>query len=105
MTLDTYFQISVSVFSTLATLFLLGMIVWAFILRAQIARLIKKLLEISDIAKETAGNTRDFVDKTIDSLEEFKQSIFTFEFARRIVTEVIDLIKNNSTTRRQKRSR
>ena len=65
-------------------------------LRSQLGKLIKKLEEISEIAKTTAGETKDFVERSIQSLETFKNSIFTFDFVRRIVTEIIELIKNNS---------
>lgn len=75
---------------------MLILFVWAIMLRAQISKLIKKLEEISEIAKTTVGDTKDFIERTIASLETFKNSIFTFDFVRRIVTEIIGLIKNNS---------
>ena len=96
MTLNAFFQISVSVFCVVATVLMLVSFVWAIIFRAQINRLIIKLEEISEIAKATAGNTKEFVERTIKSLETFKNSIFTFEFVRKIVAEIIGLIKNNS---------
>lgn len=96
MNLNDFFQISVSVFCSLATVFMLAFLVWAIVLHRQISRLVKKLLEITEIAKTTAGDTQDFVNRTIKSLEAFKQSIFTFEFVRRIIQEIIDLVRNNS---------
>lgn len=75
MNLNTYFQISVSVFCTISTITLVAFLIWAIILRTQINKLIKKLLEISEIAKETAGDSRAFVTRTIESLEKFKNSI------------------------------
>lgn len=95
MTLNAFFQVSVSVFCIVATIFMLALFIWAIMLKIQLGKLIKKLEEISEIAKSTAGEARDFVERTIQSLESFKNSIFTFEFIRRIATEVIELIKNN----------
>jgi hypothetical protein len=95
MTLNDFFQISVSVFCIVGTIFMITVFVWAIMIRAQLGRLIVKLEEISEIAKSTAGDTKEFVDRTISSLETFKNSIFTFEFIRRVVVEVIDLIRNN----------
>jgi len=96
MTLNAFFQVSVSVFCLVGTIFMVTMFVWAIIARAQISRLIIKLEEIADIAKSTAGDTKEFVDRTIASLETFKNSLFTFEFIRKVVVQIIELIKNNS---------
>jgi hypothetical protein len=63
----------------------------------------KKLLEISEIAKQTAGDSQEFVQKTIEQLETFKQSIFTFEFARRVITEVISLIQSRPKSTKKKK--
>ncbi len=94
MALETLFQISVSVFCLVATVFMLTLFVWAIMLKIQLGKLIVKLEEISKIAKTTAGEAKDFVERTITSLEAFKNSIFTFEFIRRIIAEAVDLIKN-----------
>lgn len=94
MALETLFQISVSVFCLVATVFMLTLFVWAIMLKIQLGKLIVKLEEISEIAKTTAGEAKDFVERTITSLEAFKNSIFTFEFIRRIIAEAVDLIKN-----------
>lgn len=69
--------------------------VWAIMLRVQLSKLIKKLTDILDIAQTTTEAARDFTERTIELLEAFKKSVFTFEFIRRIVTEIIELIKNN----------
>ena len=95
MNLNDFFQISVSVFCIVATIFMIILFVWAFMLRVQLGKLITKLEDISKVAKTTAGEAKDFVKRSIESLESFKKSIFTFEFIRRIVTEIIELIKNN----------
>ena len=96
MTLNAFFQVSVSIFCVVATIFMLILFIWTVTFRAQLSRLIKKLEEISEIAKTTAGETNIFIEQTIESLEAFKKNIFTFEFIRRIVTEIIELIKSNS---------
>jgi hypothetical protein len=96
VTLNAFFQVSVSVFCIVATIFMIVLLVWTVMLRIQLSKLIKKLEEISEIAKTTAGETKDFVERSIESLEKFKEGIFTFEFIRRIVTEIIELIKNNT---------
>lgn len=103
MNLNTFFQISVSVFCIIASIAILTLFVWSIMLRTQVNKLIKKLLEISEIAKETAGDTKAFVDRTIESLDTFKNSIFTFEFVRQIITQVVELIQNNSKRPRNKR--
>jgi|GEM_PF-1873570 hypothetical protein len=96
MTLDTYFQLSVGIFCNLATIFVFVFLIWLIMLKIQFSKLIKKLEEIVDTAKTTAGEAKDFVERTIQSLETFKNSIFTFDFIRRIITEAIELIKHNS---------
>jgi len=96
VTLNTFFELSVSVFCIVATIFMLTMFVWAIMFRVQLSKLITKLENISEVAKTTAGETKNFVKRSIESLESFKKSIFTFEFIRRIVTEIIELIKNNT---------
>lgn len=75
---------------------MLILFVWTVMLRAQLSKLIKKLEDILEIAETVAGETKDFVERSIESLETFKKSIFTFEFIRRIVTKIIELIKSNS---------
>ena len=96
MDLNVYFQLSVSIFCTLAIIFLLTFFVWMIMLRSQIGKLIAKIDEIVETAKSTAGEAKAFTERTIASLETFKSNLFTFDFIRRIVTEVISLIKNNS---------
>lgn len=93
--LNAFFQVSVSVFCVVATVFMLTLFVWAIMLHAQLGKLIKKLEEILEVVKTTAGEAKDFTERTIQSLETFKNSIFTFEFIRKIATEVIELVKNN----------
>lgn len=95
MNLNDFFLVSASVFCIVGTIFMIIFLVWAIIFRSQINRLMQKLIELSDIAKQTSGNVKDFIDRTVESLETFKNSIFTFEFVRRIITEIIELIKNN----------
>lgn len=95
MNLNDFFLVSASVFCIVGTIFMIIFFVWAIILRSQINRLMQKLIELSDIAKQTSGNVKNFIDRTVESLETFKNSIFTFEFVRRIITEIIELIKNN----------
>ena len=96
MTLNTFFQVSVSIFCIIASIFMITLFIWAIMLQAQLSKLITKIGEITEIAKTTAGETKDFIERTIQSLETFKQSIFTFDFIRRIITEIIGLIKNHN---------
>lgn len=93
MSLESFFQLSVSIFAIVATIFILTLFYWAIILRIQLKKLIIKLEEISEIAKTTAGKTKDFVERTIETLEKFRDSILTFEFVRKITTEIISSIK------------
>lgn len=95
VTLNSFFQISVSIFCLVATIFMIILFVWATIIRIQINKLIQKFEEIAVTAKTTTGEFKDFIERTIVSLEKFKDSILTFEFIRKMTTEVITLIKNN----------
>lgn len=96
MVLNSIFQISVIIFCLVGTILMITVFVWAIMLGQQIDKLMKKLEEIASIARITADHTKDFVDKTIESLETFKKSVFTFDFIGRIVTEIIGFIKNNN---------
>ncbi|MFA6492861.1 MAG: hypothetical protein WCV58_01850 [Patescibacteria group bacterium] len=69
--------------------------IWAVIIRIQINKLIRKFEEIAITAKTTTGEFKDFIERTITSLEKFKDSILTFEFIRKMTSEVITLIKSN----------
>ena len=93
--LNIFFQISVSVFCVVATIFMIILFVWTVIIRNQINNLIQKFEEIAVTAKTTTGEIKDFIERTIASLEKFKESILTFEFIRKITSEVITLIKGN----------
>lgn len=95
MNLNSFFQLSVSIFCLVGTIFMIVLFVWAVIIRAQINRLIQKFEEIAVIAKTTTGEFKDFIERTIVSLEKFKDSILTFEFIRKMTSEVITLIKSN----------
>jgi hypothetical protein len=95
MSLNSFFQICVSIFSIVATIFMTILMVYAIIIRIQIGKLIKKFEEIAVEAKTATGEFRAFIERTIESLEKFKDSIMTFEFIRKMTTEVISLIKNN----------
>jgi hypothetical protein len=93
--MNSFFQLSVSIFCIVGTVFMITLFIWAIMLQIQISKLINKLEEISEIAKETASDAKGFVERTIKSLETFKNSLFTFEFIRKIAMEVIDMVKNN----------
>ena len=95
MSLNSFFQVSVSIFCIVATIFMIVFFYWAVIIRIQINKLIQKFEEIAVTAKDTTGEIKDFVERTIASLEKFKESILTFEFIRKITSEVITLIKSN----------
>lgn len=95
MNLNSFFQVSVSIFCLVATIFMIILFVWATIIRTQINRLIEKFEEIAVTAKTTTGEFKAFIERTIASLEKFKDSILTFEFIRKMTSEVITLIKSN----------
>jgi hypothetical protein len=78
-----------------ATIFMIILFVWTVIIRNQINNLIVKFEEIAATAKTTNAEIKEFVERTITSLEKFKDSILTFEFVRKITSEVITLIKGN----------
>ena len=95
MNLNSFFQVSVSIFCIVATIFMVILFSWAVIVRIQINKLIQKFEEIAVTAKTTTGEIKDFTERTIASLEKFKDSVLTFEFIRKITSEVITLIKSN----------
>lgn len=95
MNLNSFFQITVSIFCLVATIFMIVLFVWVAVIRLRINRLIEKFEEIAVTAKATTGEIKDFIERTIASLEKFKESILTFEFVRKITSEVITLIKGN----------
>ena len=95
MSLNSFFQLSVSIFCIVGTIFMVILFVWTVIVRAQINRLILKFEEIAVTAKTATGEFKDFIERTIVSLDKFKDSILTFEFIRKITAEVITLIKSN----------
>jgi len=96
MTLDTFFQLSVSIFCVIATILMIATLIWFIWFQIKIAKLAKKLEDILENVKLTTAEVRSFVERTITWLETFKKSIFTFEFIRNIVMNIINLIKNNS---------
>lgn len=55
-------------------------------------KLITILEEIAVTAKTKTGELKDFIDRTIASLEKFKNSILTVEYIRKATTEVISII-------------
>lgn len=95
MNLTIFYQLAISVFCVVATIFMVTIFVWTIVINAQFKQLIKKLDEILEIAKVTVIDTKNFTERTIQSLETFKKSIFTFDFIGRIVAEIIKMIKNN----------
>jgi len=95
MNLNSFFQLSVSIFCIVGTIFMIVLFVWAIIIRIQIGRLIKKFEEIALTAKTTTNEFKQFIERTIASLEKFKESVLTFEFIRKMASEVITLMRNN----------
>jgi len=95
MNLNSFFQLSVSIFCILASIFMIILFIWAVILRMQINKLMIRFEEIAEVAKTTTREFKDFIERTINSLEKFKDSILTFEFIRKMTSEIITLIKNN----------
>ncbi|MEI8143407.1 MAG: hypothetical protein WCG48_02225 [Candidatus Berkelbacteria bacterium] len=96
MTLNDFFQVSVSVFCIVATVFMIMTFIWIVMLRSKLNKLIDKLEEISETARSTTGEIKQFVERIIQSLDDFRQSVFTLGFVSKIVNQVIGLISNNS---------
>lgn len=94
MNLNSFFQISVSVFCIVGMIFMICLFIWAVILRSRISKLITKLEEITATTETVVGEFKDFIERTIASLEKFKKGILTFEFIRKLTSEIISLIKN-----------
>lgn len=96
MTLDAFFQISVSIFCIITSVFMVVFFVWSILIRTRLNKLLRQIEEISEIAKNTAQDARAFTDRTIESIDAFKNSLFTLDSIRRVATNVISLIKNNT---------
>lgn len=94
MDLNTYFQLSVSVFCTLSVIILIVLLIWATMLRIKIGKLIVRLEEIIAEVRTTTDEVKSFVERTIASLEKFKESIITFEFIKKAAEEIISLVIN-----------
>lgn len=73
-----------------------ALFIWGINFRVRLSKLMERIEEIIEITRTTAGTARDFTERTIKSVETFKKNIFTFETARKIITETIRFIKNNS---------
>jgi hypothetical protein len=72
------------------------MLIWGIWIQTKVAKLIKKVEDILETARKTSEDVKDFIERTIAWLETFKKSIFTFEFIRQIIVNIINFIKNNS---------
>lgn len=95
MSLNSFFQISVSIFCIVGTIFMIILFVWALIVRVQINKLITEFQKIATTVETTSLEVKSFIDRTISALEKLKESLLTFEFIRKITSEVITLIKGN----------
>jgi len=96
MNLNTFFQLSVIIFCIVATLFIFILFMWAIKLRVQLNKLIIRLENISSVAETAAEEAKDSIEKSIQSLETFKNGIFAFKLVPWIATQIISIIKNNS---------
>jgi hypothetical protein len=101
MDLNTYFLISVSVFCTLATLYLIGMFIAGLFVRVRIVRILNKVEEIADSANTVSAEVKDFTLNTLESLERFKDSILTFEFFQKIIVAIVELFQRKSDRKKR----
>lgn len=93
MNLNSFFQLSVSIFCITGTIFMIVLFVWALKAWAQIDKLITEFQKIATTIESTSIDVKSFIDRTIAALEKLKESVLTFEFIRKITSEVITLIK------------
>jgi hypothetical protein len=93
MNLNSFFQGSVSIFCITATIFMIMLFIWALKVNAQINKLIAELQKIAITVEAASIDVKGFIDRTITALEKLKESLLTFEFIRKITTEVITMIK------------
>lgn len=96
MTLDTFFQLSVSIFCIMGIIVMILMLILGIWIQTKVAKLIKKVEDILETARMTSEDVKDFIERMIAWLETFKKSIFTFGFIRQIIVNIIKFIKNNS---------
>lgn len=103
MELNNLYLISVSVFSILASVFMLLMGFFAVVLIVKLIRLARKAEELADFARETVGEVGQSLKDTSSSIETFVKGLFTVDAIKKTIVEVIELIKKRKGADSEKR--
>ncbi len=95
MGLETFFMLSVGIFCSISTIALILFFIWGIKFSIQLDKIAKQVEQIAIISKETAKDVKGFVDRTIATIEKFKENLVTVETIRKIATEVVEVIQKN----------
>lgn len=66
--------------------------VWSNAARIKLNKLTNVLEDIAKAAQTTTGEIKEYIERTIYTIEKLKNSLITVEFIRRATTEVISII-------------
>lgn len=95
MGLEIFFMLSVGIFCSIATIVLVAFFIWGIKFSIQLDKIAKQVEQIAIISKETAHDVKGFVDRTIATIEKFKENLVTVETIRKIAMEVVDAVQKN----------
>jgi hypothetical protein len=104
MDLTIFFQISVSIFCIVATFTLIFFAINAVLMRLKLRKLINSLEQIAQNAADSSDDIKEFIDRTIDSVDRFKSLFFTYETLWKTANSIIDLIKSRRLIKTEKKS-
>jgi len=93
MELNNLFLISVSVFAILASFLVIIFGVFLIVIFVKVNRTFKKIDELSDFAKNTVNDVGQSLKETSSSLQLFVKGLFTVDAIKKLIMEIIDLIK------------
>jgi len=93
MDLQSFYFISNSIFSIVATIFIVIISVIAIATSIRVNRISKQVEEIAARGVEMSNEAKGFVKSTLDKLNQWQQNMLTYEGARRLVMEVIETVQ------------
>lgn len=95
MDLQNFYFVTNSISSILITIFLFVLIAILVSLYIKVSKLADKIDKVADNGIETSRDIKEFVHKTLESIDHFRQNILTFDSVRRITGEVMQAIKKH----------
>lgn len=95
MDLYNFYLTSQSIYAVVATLFIIILGVAVVYLLVKVDRLSKQVDEIAKNGIETSNTIKEFVDETINKINNFSREYLSFEAARKLSQTIIDSINKN----------